>query len=148
MQSRQGSGLRTQATLCREPSIAQCPLCLLHLSGSSQPGRRQGQTSMDRCPGRDAHSVPGFTAEGVERLEQCCMFRPVARQSAFWRHGADWVSVLTCVFCIGLELILVTQARSGAPHNPFTVVSLSPLSSLKKWGDLVGFQVSQQRGGN
>lgn len=72
---------------------------------------------MDRCLGRDAHSVPGFTAEGVERLEQCCMFRPVARQSAFWRHRADWVSVLTCVFCTGLELILVTQAMSGAPHN-------------------------------
>lgn len=48
---------------------------------------------MDRCLGRDAHSVPGFTADGVERLEQCCMVRPVARQSAFWRHGADSLGV-------------------------------------------------------
>lgn len=85
---------------------------------------------MDRCLGRDAHSVPGFTAEGIERSEQCCMFRPVARQVP----SGDIVQtiwVLTCVFCTGLELILVTQAMSGAPHNPFTVVSLSPSSSLK-----------------
>lgn len=89
MQSRQGSGLRTQATLCRGPSITVCPPCLRHLSGPAQPGRQQGQSSMDRCLGRDGHSVPDFTAGSVERLKRCCMFRPVARLSAFCRHRRD-----------------------------------------------------------
>lgn len=43
---------------------------------------------------------------------------------------AVWVSVVTCVFCTRLELILVTQAMPGALPNPFLVVSLSPSSSL------------------
>jgi hypothetical protein len=131
MQSRQSSGQRTQAALCREPSIVQCPLCLLHLSGPAQPGRQQGQTSMDRCLGRDAQSVPGFTAGGVERLDQRCMVRPVARQSAFWRHSVDSLGA-------GGHLCFPhTGAMPGAPPNLFIVVSLSPSSSLKKWGDLV-----------
>lgn len=89
MRSRQGSRLKTQATLCRGPSITECPPCLRHLSGAAQPGRQQGQSSMDRCLGRDGHSVPGFTAGSVERSEWCCMFRPVARQSASCRHRID-----------------------------------------------------------
>lgn len=89
MQSRQGSRLRTQATLCRGTSITECPPCLWHLSGPTQPGRQQGQSSMDRCLGRDGHSIPDFTAGSVERSEWCCIFRPVARQSASCRHHID-----------------------------------------------------------
>lgn len=79
-----GPGRRTQATLCRGPLIAQCPLCLLHLSGPAQPGRQQGQTNMDRYLGTDGRSAPDLTEGSVERV-----FRPVARQSAFCRHHTD-----------------------------------------------------------
>lgn len=58
-----------------------------------------------------------------------------------------WVSVVTCVFCTGLELILVTQATSG-PSQPllWSPFHLHPL--FKKWGDLVWPPGIPARGGN
>lgn len=133
MQSRQGSGLRTQATLCREPSIVQFPLFLLHLFGPAQPGRQQGQTSTDRCLERDAHSVPGFTAGSAERLDQCCMFRAVARESAFWRHHAGSLGVsghLCFLHKIGTDPC--DTGHAWGPSQPFPCsLPLTFILSLK-----------------
>lgn len=90
---------------------------------------------MDRCLGRGGQAVPSFAA-GVLREWSCAACSGLLLgKIAFCRHHTDSVGVrVTCVFCTGLELNLVTQAMSATLYNPFFVVSLSPLSSLSKMG--------------
>lgn len=87
---------------------------------------------MGRCLGRGAHSVPGCTAGGVERLEQCRMVRTIARQSAFWRHRADGVGVsghLCFLHRIGTDPC--DTGHVWVPHNPCCGLPFTFILSLK-----------------
>lgn len=119
MQSTQGSGLGTQATPCRGPLTAQCPRCLLHLSDPVQPGRQQGQASVDRCLGEMARQSLA-SQQGVLRdwNSAACSGLLLGKVPSVGIGQTVWVSGVTCVFCTGLELNLFDTVHVWGPSQP------------------------------